>query len=164
MGSLRNVKCYFDSINNHTGMANLPLLLQHDLINLRKLEYVQTTETDTMYRFNCHDADDRNFGLCKLLDKKVDDCDCSKEDPIQFTYNGEEVSKNHKFANAVVTGRLESKDKQWFPYIELDQIENFVEPEGMTYKEKTKHKKVETNQGGVGRRRRLLQSGQANGC
>jgi hypothetical protein len=116
-------------------------LLEHtaktDLINLENLEYVQSSVTDTMYRFNCY-GDDRNIGLCKLLDENVGTCNCTNRPIISFTYEGEEVFNNYKYSNAVITGRLECENGAYATHIDVDVIET-----GTTV---------------VGRRRRLLNS------
>ena len=110
-----------------------------DLIDLSKLEYVQSTETDTLYRFNCF-GDDKNIRLCELMSETVETCDCSKRDSIPFRYEGEEVHNNNKYSNAVITGRLECVDRQYAVHMEVDITEN-----GVTL-------------GSVDRRRRLLKS------
>ena len=101
-------------------------LLEHtartDLINLENLEYVQSSVTDTMYRFNCY-GDDRNIGLCKLLDENVGTCNCANRPIIPFTYEGEEVFNNNKYSNAIITGRLECENGAYAAHIDVDVTE-----------------------------------------
>ena len=127
----------------HPHLAKRRRLLEYsgvtDLIDLSKLEYVQSTETDTLYRFNCF-GEDKHIRLCELMSETVETCDCSKRDSIPFRYEGEEVYNNNKYSNAVITGRLECENGAYAIHMEVDITENGV------------------SLGRVDRRRRLLNS------
>eukprot|EP00942_MAST-04A_sp_MAST-4A-sp1_P014564 g14564.t1 len=127
----------------HPHLAKRRRLLEYsgvtDLIDLSKLEYVQSTETDTLYRFNCF-GEDKHIRLCELMSETVETCDCSKRDSIPFRYEGEEVHNNNKYSNAVITGRLECENGAYAIHMEVDITENGV------------------SLGRVDRRRRLLNS------